>query len=322
MLRWLLGLMALSLIAGETTAQVYPSRPITIVVALPAGGAVDSLARVLTEHMRVTLGQPILVENMGGAGGTLSIARIVRSAPDGYTIGMGTLSQYVVAAAVYNISFDLLRDLEPVALLPSVPYWMIARKTLPPNSLQELVAWLKANPNKMSASTTGTASLARFCGIFFQKQTGTSFQFVPYRGGAPALQDLAAGQIDLGCDLAANSLSQLRNGNIKAYAVMAKSRWFAAPNIPTTDEAGVHGIYVSTWNGFWAPKDTPQDNIAKINAATVAAMADPLVRQRIADLGMELPPREQQTPAAFGAFHKAEVEKWLPVVKAAGIKAE
>jgi tripartite-type tricarboxylate transporter receptor subunit TctC len=322
MRRWLLGLMALYLAAGEATAQVYPSRPITIVVALPAGGAVDGLARVLAEHMRVTLGQPILVENMGGAGGTLSIARIARSAPDGYTIGMGTLSQYVVAAAVYNVSFDVLKDLEPVALLPSVPYWIIARKTLPPNTLQELVAWLKANPDKMSASTTGTASLARFCGMFFQKQTGTSFQFVPYRGGAPALQDLAAGQIDLGCDLAANSLPQLRSGNIKAYAVMAKSRWFAAPNIPTTDEAGVPGIYVSTWNGFWASKNTPQDIIAKINAAAVAAMADPLVRQRIADLGMELPPREQQTPAAFGAFHKAEVEKWFPVVKAAGIKAE
>jgi tripartite-type tricarboxylate transporter receptor subunit TctC len=293
-----------------------------MVVALPAGGAVDALARVLAEHMRVTLGQPIVVENMGGAGGTLSIARIVRSPPDGYTLGMGTLSQYVVSAAVYSLPFDVLKDLEPVVLLPSVPYWMIARKDLPPNTLQELVTWLKANPDKASASSTGTASLARFCGMFFQKQTGTSFQFVPYRGGAPALQDLVAGQIDLSCDLAANSLPQLRNGNIKAYAVMTKTRWFAAPNVPTADEAGVPGIYVGTWHGLWAPKGTAPDIVARINAAAIAALADPAVRQRIADLGMDLPPREHLTPAAFGAYHKAEFEKWLPIVKAAGIKAE
>ncbi len=307
---------------ASATAQVYPSRPITIVVALPAGGAVDALARILAEHMRVTLGQPVVVENMGGAGGTLSIARVVRSLPDGYTIGMGTLGQYVVSAAVYTLAFDVLNDLEPVALLPNVPYWMVAKKTLPPNTLQELVTWLKANPDKASASSTGTASLARFCGMFFQQQTGTSYQFVPYRGGAPALQDLVAGQIDLSCDLAANSLPQLRNGNIKAYAVMAKSRWFAAPNVPTADEAGVPGIYVSTWHGLWAPKGTPSDVVVRINAAANAAMDDAVTRQRIADLGMALPPREQQTPAAFGAFHKAEIEKWFPIVKAAGVKAE
>jgi tripartite-type tricarboxylate transporter receptor subunit TctC len=270
--------------------------------------------------MRGTLGQTIVVENMGGAGGTLSIGRVVRSAPDGYTLGMGTLGQYVISGAVYTLPFDMLADLTPVALLPSVPYWMTARKTLPANNLQELVTWLKSN--KASASTTGTASLARFCGMFFQRQTGTSYQFVPYRGGAPALQDLVAGNIDLNCDLAANSLSQWRNGNIKAYAVMAKTRWFAAPNVPTTDESGVPGIYVSTWHGIWAPKGTPKDIVEKVNAAAVAAMADPATRQRIADLGMDLPPREQQTPAAFAAFHKAEVEKWYPVVKAAGIKAE
>jgi tripartite-type tricarboxylate transporter receptor subunit TctC len=314
-------LTAFGLVTGAT-AQVYPARPITIVVALPAGGAVDALARILAEHMRVTLGQPVVVENMGGAGGTLSIARVVRSAPDGYTLGMGTLGQYVLAAAIYPIPFDVLKDLEPVVLLPSVPYWMVARKSLPPNTLQELVAWLKANPDKASAASTGTGSLARFCGIFFQEKTGTRYQFVPYRGGAPAVQDLVAGQIDLNCDLAANSLAQLRNGNLKAYAVMAKTRWFAAPDVPTADEAGVPGIYVTTWHGLWAPKDTPHDIVAKINAAAIAAMADAGVRARIADLGMDIPPREQQTPAAFGAYHKAEVEKWFPIVKAAGVKAE
>ena len=308
-------------IAG-VRAQSYPSRPITIVVALPAGGGVDALARLLAEHMKVTLGQPIVVENMGGAGGTLSIARVVRSAPDGYTIGMGTLGQYVVSGAVYTLPFDMLTDLTPVALLPNVPYWMVARKSLPPNTLQELVTYLKANPDKISATSVGTASVARFCGMFFQKLTGTSFQFVPYRGGAPALQDLVGGQIDLSCDLAANSLSQMRSGNIKAYAVMTKTRWFAAPEVPTADEAGVPGLYVSTWHGFWAPKGTPEGIVARLNAAALAAMADPAVRKRIADLGMDLPPDEMKTPAAFAAFHKAEVEKWFPIVKAAGIKAE
>jgi tripartite-type tricarboxylate transporter receptor subunit TctC len=314
-------LTAFAGIAGAQ-AQSYPARPITMVVALPAGGAVDALARVVAEHMKATLGQTIIVENMGGAGGTLSIARVVRAAPDGYTLGMGTLGQYVISGAVYTLNYDMLADLTPVALLPSVPYWMIARKDFPANNLQELVAWLKANPDKASATTVGTASLARFCGMFFQKQTGTSFQFVPYRGGAPALQDVVAGNIDLSCDLAANSLPQLRNGNIKAYAVMAKNRWFAAPDVPTTDEAGVPGIYVSTWHGIWAPKGTPADIVAKINDAAWAAMADPATRKRIADLGMELPPAALRSPTAFAAFHKAEVEKWHPIVRAAGIKAQ
>ena len=312
-------LMATASFAGAQ-AQTFPSRPITFVVALPAGGGVDALARVMAEHMKTTLGQPIIVENMGGAGGTLSIARVVRSAPDGYTLGFGTLGQYVISGAVYPLAFDMLNDLAPVALLPSVPYWMTARKTLPANNLLELVAWLKAN--KGSASTVGTASPARFCGMFFQAATGTDFQFVPYRGGAPALQDLVAGNIDLNCDLAANSLAQWRNGNIKAYAVMAKTRWFAAPEIPTTDEAGVPGVHVGTWHGIWAPKNTPPDIVARVNAAAVAAMADPATRNRIAELGMTIPPAEQQTPAAFAAFHKAEVEKWHPIVKAAGVKAE
>ena len=313
------------LVAAQSPAyaqQSYPTRPITMVVALPAGGGVDALARVLAEHMRVTLGQPVIVENMGGAGGTLSITRVVRSAPDGYTVGMGTLSQYVVSAAVYTLPFDILADLAPVALLPNVPYWMTARKTLPPNTLQELVAYLKANPDKLSATSVGTASVGRFCGMFFQKQTGTSFQFVPYRGGAPALQDIVAGNVDLNCDLAANSLAQFKSGNIKVFAVMAKQRWFAAPDVPTTDEAGVPGVHVGTWHGLWMPKGTPDDVVARVNAAALAAMADPALQKRIADLGMDLPPADIKTPAAFAAFHKAEVEKWFPIVKAAGVKAE
>lgn len=317
-----LQILAFTLFATHAQAQTYPSRPITMVVALPAGGAVDALARVMAERMRTTLGQPIIVENMGGAGGTLSISRVVRSEPDGYTIGMGTLGQYVIAGAIYPISFDMLNDLKPVALLPNVPYWLIGRKGLQPNTLQELVAYLKANPDKLSATSVGTASIARFCGMGFQEKTGTRFQFVPYRGGAPALQDVVAGQIDLSCDLSANSLSQLKSGNVKAYAVMSKTRWSAAPDVPTVDEAGLPGLYYSTWHGLWTPKGTPDAIVQKLNDAAQAAMADPATRARIAELGMDLPPPELNTPAAFAAYHKAEVEKWFPIVKAAGVKPE
>ena len=236
---------ALAVLLGTTLAQAqsFPSRPITIVVALPAGGGVDALARLLADHMKTTLGQPVIVENMGGAGGTISIQRVVRSAPDGYTIGMGTLGQYVISGAVYTLPFDMLKDLEPVALLPSVPYWMVVRKDLPASNLKELVSWLKAN--KASAATTGTASLARFCGMAFQAATGTDYQFVPYRGGAPALADLVGGQIDLSCDLAASSLAQARAGNVKALAVMTKTRWSAAPDVPTAEESGFPGMLFS-----------------------------------------------------------------------------
>ena len=321
-MRKLMAAVALAVLAGlaGAQAQTFPSRPITLVLALPAGGAVDALARVMVEHMRGTLGQPVIVENMGGAGGTLSIARVVRSAPDGYTLGMGTLGQYVISGAVYTLPFDMLNDLTPVALLPNVPYWMAMRKTLPANNLHELATWLKSNNG--SAASTGTASMARFCGMGFEKATGTTLQYVPYRGGAPALNDLVAGQIDLDCDLAANSLAQYRAGNVKVLAVMTKTRWAAAPDVPSVDEAGFPGLYYSTWHGIWAPKGTPADIVARINAAAMAAMADPATQKRIADLGMAIPPPEQQTPPAFAAFHKAEVEKWYPIVKAAGVKAE
>ncbi|MGE0037902.1 MAG: Bug family tripartite tricarboxylate transporter substrate binding protein [Xanthobacteraceae bacterium] len=312
----------LTALSGTTIAHAenFPSRPITIVVALPAGGGVDALARLLAEHMKTTLGQPVIVENMGGAGGTISIQRVVRSAPDGYTIGMGTLGQYVISGAVYTLAFDMLKDLAPVALLPSVPYWMVVRKDLPASNLKELVTWLKAN--KASAATTGTASLARFCGMAFQAATGTNYQFVPYRGGAPALKDLVGGQIDLSCDLAASSLAQARAGNIKALAVMTKTRWSAAPDVPTAEESGFPGMYFSTWQGLWAPKGTPADVVAKVNAAANAAMADPTTQQRMAAMGLDLPPSDQRTPAAFAEFHAAEVAKWYPIVKAAGVKAQ
>jgi tripartite-type tricarboxylate transporter receptor subunit TctC len=281
---------------------------------------VDSLARILVEHMRVTLGQTIIVENMAGAGGTLAMTRIVRAPPDGYTIGMGTLSQYVISAAVYEVPFNVLTDLEPVVLLPSVPYWMIGKKTLPPNTLQELIAHLKENPNQLSASSTGTASLSRFCGMAFQEKTGTSFQFVPYRGGAPALQDVVGGQIDLSCLEASQTLAAYRAGKIKVFGVAAAKRWPGAPEVPTLAEAGVPGVDIAFWHGLWAPKGTPKPILDKLNAAVVEAFADPVVQKRFTDIGHVLPAREQQNPQALFAHHKAEIDKWWPIIKAAGIK--
>jgi tripartite-type tricarboxylate transporter receptor subunit TctC len=311
-------------LAGVTgaTAQDYPSRPINMIVGLAAGGAVDLLARTITEHMKGTLGQPIIIENISGAGGTVSTGRVVRATPDGYTLGMGSMGQYVANGATYDLSYHLMNDFEPVVLLPSVPYWMVARKSLPANNLQELIAWLKANPGKASSASVGATSVARLCSIFFQNKTGTSFQFIPYRGGAPALQDLVAGQIDLTCDLAANSLPQVRAGNIKAFAVMSERRWFAAPDVPTVDEAGVPGIHVTTWHGIWAPKGTPRNVIARLEMAAQRALDDANIRARLTEQGMVIPPSDQQTSAGLAALQKSEIEKWWPIIKAAGIKPE
>jgi tripartite-type tricarboxylate transporter receptor subunit TctC len=321
-LRFAAALAACVVWVTGASAQNYPARPITIIVPLPPGGAVDALARIMAEHMRTTLGQPIVVEHIGGAGGTIAGARVARAAPDGYTIGIGNWSSYVASGAVYPIQYDLLKDFESVALLPNVPYWLVARKNLPPKDLRELVDWLAANSGKATAATTGAGSASHICSLYFQSTTGTKFQLVPYRGGAPALQDVVGGQVDMMCDLAANSRPQVANGNIKAYAVMAKTRWFAAPEVPTADELGLPGIYVSTWHGFWAPRATPKDVVMKLNAAAVTAMADAGVRKRIADLGMDIPAPDQQSPEALAAFHKAEIEKWWPIIKAANVKPE
>jgi tripartite-type tricarboxylate transporter receptor subunit TctC len=324
-MRRLILALVLAAAAGHAAgglAQTYPSRPIAMIVPLPAGGAVDVLARMMAEGMRASLGQPIVVENISGAGGTLATGRVVRSAPDGYTLGIGTSVQYVMNGALYPLAYDLVKDFEPIALLPTVPYWIIAKKEMPANNLAEMIAWLKANPDKASAGIVGVGGSGHLCLINLQNATGTRFQFVPYRGGAPELQDLLGGQIDLSCDLAANSLPMVRAGRIKAFAVMTKTRWFAAPDVPTADEAGVGGIYVSNWIGLWAPRATPRDIIAKLNAAVVAAMADPILRGKIAEQGMEIPAPDQQIPEALGAYQKAEIEKWWPIIKAAGVKPE
>jgi tripartite-type tricarboxylate transporter receptor subunit TctC len=300
--------------------QDYPSRPITAVVAFAAGGSGDTIARILTEHMRKTLGQTLVVENVGGAAGTIGVGRVARAAPDGYSICFGNWPTHVLNGAIYSLPYHVLNDFEPIAMLASESIAIVGKKALPPNDLKGLIAWLKANPDKASAGTTGAGGVGHVIGIFFQKETGTQFQFVPYRGLGPAMQDLVAGQIDLMFDTSANSIPQVRAGSIKAYAVTSKTRLAAAPEIPTVDEAGLPGFHISNWRGLWAPKGTPKDVIAKLNDAVVRALADPAVRKRLADLGQEIPPREQQTPEALAAYQKADIEKWWPVIKAAKIK--
>lgn len=304
-------------------AQAYPLRPITVVVPFPAGGPADTLARIVTERMRVSLGQPLIIENMGGAGGSIGVTRVARSEPDGYTLCLGNWTSHVGGPAMYPVQFDVLRDLQPVALLPVAPLSIAAHRSVPANNLDELIAWLKANPDKATAGTVGSGSPSHIISIHFQKVTGTRVQLVPYRGGAPATQDLVSGQIDLRLGGEASvTLPYLRSGQIKIYAVMGNSRWPAAPDIPTIDEAGMSGLNMSLWFGLWAPKATPDAVIATLNAAVVETLADPAVRQRFDHLGMEIPARAQQTPEALAAYHKAEIEKWWPIIKAANIKVQ
>jgi tripartite-type tricarboxylate transporter receptor subunit TctC len=303
-------------------AQSYPSRPITAVVAFPAGGPADGIGRIMAEGMRVPLGQPIIIENVAGANGSIGVGRVARATPDGYTLSFGVWNAHVANGAIYALQYDLLTDFEPISLISSYSYLIAAKRVVPANDLKGFIGWLKANPDKVSMGTPGVGSPGHIGGLLFQNLTGTSFQFVPYRGQAPAMQDLVAGQIDIMLGDTTTSLPQLRAGAIKAYAVTAKNRLAVAPHIPTVDTAGLPGFYVSNWQAIWAPKGTPKDVIAKLNAAIVDALAVPGVRSRLADLGQEIFPREQQTPEALRAYHKAEVEKWWPIIKAANIKTE
>src|SRR5450759_10250 len=301
------------------TAQTYPSRPITMIVPFAAGGSGDTIARIMAEHMGRQLGQTIVVENVGGAAGSIGVGRVARSTPDGYTIIQGNWPTHVLNGAIYALPFDVLKDFEPIALIATESIAIVAKKAMPANNLKELITWLKQNPDKASAGTAGSGGVGHVIGVFFQKETGTKFQFIPYRGVGPAMQDLIAGQIDIMFDTVANSLPHVRSGNIKVYAVTSKTRLPAAPDIPTVDEAGLPGFHISNWRALWAPKGTPRDVIEKLNAAVRSALANPTTRKRLSDLGQEHFSLEQLTPEALGAHQKAEIEKWWPIIKAANI---
>ncbi len=311
----------LSCTAGAR-AQDYPSRPITMVVPNPPGGPTDTLGRIVADGMKTSLGQPIVIENLTGAGGTIAGAHVARATPDGYTIEIGNWSSHVGAAAIYATEYDVLKDLQPIALLAYAPLWIVGKNALPPKNVAELIAWLKSQPNPSTFATVGAGSAAHICGIFFAQKTGAKFQYVPYRGAGPIIQDLLAGHIDLSCLDASATLPTVQTGGFRAYALMTDARWPRSPQTPTMSESGVPGLTISFWEGLWGPRGMPQAVIDRLDAAVMASLADPAVRKRIETLGQVIFPRQQQTPEALAAYHKAEIEKWWPIIKSAGIKAE
>jgi len=314
--------VALALLATNAAAQSFPSRPITIIAPTTAGGPPDTIARLIGEPMRAALGQPIVVENVTGAGSTIGVGRVARSAPDGYTLSIGHLNSHVFSSLTYPVTYDVVKDFEPIALLTTAPMALFGRLGLPGADLKELVAWLKANPDKASFGTVGLGGPARIWATDFQNTVGTRFQFVPYRGAFAIVQDIVGGQIDLGYAEGSNILPHLKGGKLRAYAVASDVRWAPAPDVPTMAETGAPGLQMVFWHGLWAPKGTPVDIIAKLNAAVTQALADPAVRARLQQIGQEIYPRDKQTPAALAAHHQAEVDKWGAVIKATGVKAE
>ena len=322
LLDWLAATSAAPLASRFAWAQSFPTRPITIVVPFPAGGPTDTLGRVLADRMKNALGQSVIIENLTGAGGTIGSTHVARSPPDGYTLILGHWQTHVVNGATFTLPFDVVADFAPISLIADCPMWLVGRSGLAAQSLPELIAWMKESPGKATVGIGGVGGGADVVGTYFQKNTGARFQFVPYRGAAPMMQDLLAGHIDLTFTQVASALAQVRSGQVKAYAVMAKGRWAEAPDTPTSDEGGVPGLYASFWHGLWAPKATPPNVIAELDRAVVESLADPAVHQRFIELGQEPWPRDKQTPDGLASQQKAEIEKWWPIIKAAGIRAE
>ena len=316
------GAAALPAVSRIATAQSYPSRPITMIVPFPPGGLTDVVGRLLAEGMRTSLGQTIVIENVSGATGSVGSGRVARAAPDGYTLVVGIWNTHVANGVTYPLQYDVVNDFEPISLLADAPLLLLGKRAMPANDLKELIAWLKANPDKASMGTTGAGGPGHLLALLLQKETGTRFGLVPYRGANPAVQDVVAGQIELMIANPATSLPHVRAGAMKAFAVTAKSRLAVAPEVPSVDEAGLPGFYFSLWAALFAPRGTPKDIIGKLNAAAVNTLGDPATRQKLADQGFEIPPREQQTPEALAVYQKAEIEKWWPIIKAAGIKSE
>jgi tripartite-type tricarboxylate transporter receptor subunit TctC len=307
---------------GCANAETYPSRPITMLVGYAVGGPSNTIARIMADRMRVSLGQPVIVENVTGAAGSLAVERGARAIPDGYTLVMGDWSTHVVNAAMYDLPYDVVKDFEPVSLLPSAPLIIVSPNAVPAGNLKELVDWIKADPSKVNFGTSGHGSPSDVSGVLLQNVTGAKFQLVPYRGAALVMADMIAGTIQLSMFPVTVALPQVRAGCVRSYAITAPTRSAAAPDIPTVDEAGLPGFHISLWWGFWMPKGTSKYIIAKLDAAVIDALADPATQKRIADQGLDIPPREQQTPEALAAYQKAEIEKWWPIVKPANIKGQ
>jgi tripartite-type tricarboxylate transporter receptor subunit TctC len=304
-------------------AQAFPSRPVTMIVPFAAGGPADVFSRIVADRMQKSLGQSVIIENVAGAAGTIGAGRVAHATPDGYTLLIGPgLSTNVINPAIYRLDYDPATDLAPIGLICFVPNMMVGKKDIPADDLKGLVGWLKANPDKALQGTSGVGSLGHLAGVLFQKATGTSYQFVPYRGLGPALQDLVAGRVDLMIDVPVNPLAYVRDGKLKAFAILGEQRVSLAPEVPTADEAGVSGLHLENWYSIFAPKGTPSDIVAKLNVAVVATLSDPASRDHLAQLGFVAVPREQQSPQALAALQKSEIAKWMPIVKAAGIKPE
>jgi tripartite-type tricarboxylate transporter receptor subunit TctC len=314
--------LALSSVLRAARAQAYPSRPITMIVPYPAGGPTDSVGRIVAEHMRAEIGQPIVIENVSGAAGSIGLGRVARAAADGYTIEVGNWSAHVVNGAIYNLPYDLTSDFEPIALLSRAPLVVLSKMAVPANNLKDLIAWLKANPGKATLGTAGVGSPPHMAALLFFKMTGTQAQLVPYHGAAEAVQALVAGQIDMVITDPTSSVPQVRAGTIKGYAVSSRERMPGMAEIPTADEAGLPGYYIATWNAMFAPRGTPKAIVSQLNAAAMNALADPAVRDRMVARGQEIPPPEKQTPGALAALIKTDVETWWPIIKAANIKVE
>jgi tripartite-type tricarboxylate transporter receptor subunit TctC len=315
-------LIAMLTFGGVAAADHFPSHTMTVIVPFSAGGPSDAMARILAQRMQTTLGETILIENVTGAAGSLGVGRVVRSPPDGYTISFGHLGTHVANGAIYKLGYDLVTDLEPVVLLPSNPMIVVSKNAVPAKSLKELIAWIKARPAPVTAGTAGAGSGSHIAGLYFENVAGISMQFVPYRGTAPAMNDLVAGQIDLMIDQTSNSISQVRAGTIRAYAITSQKRIEELADIPTTDEAGLPGFHMTLWSGLWVPKNTPKDIVAKLNAAAIDALNDPAIRKQLENLGLQMPPSDQLSPDALGVWQKAEIAKWWPMIKAANVRVD
>jgi tripartite-type tricarboxylate transporter receptor subunit TctC len=319
---WVAGALIALLAAAPAAAEIFPSRPVTMMVGFPPGGPTDTLARIIADAMQGPLGQPVVVETLSGASGTIATGRVAHAKPDGYTINIGNWSSHVASPAIYPLDYDVLRGLQPISLLSASPLWIIGKEALPPQTMAELIAWMKARPQPTTFGTVGTGSAAHLCGLYFAQKAALRLQYVPYRGGGPAMQDLIGGQIDLACLEASSGLAYVQAGKFKAYAVMSDQRWPKSPDTPTLGESGIAGATINFWHALWTTGGTPKQTVDRLDAAVVSALANPAVRQRLETLGQVIFPPDQQNPAALAAYHKAEIDKWWPIIKAANIRAE